>query len=102
MAMPQCAPADRWSGELQNWSLSEFKYVSLVRQSAKIANLNGRAAVSLALSVVQRFGIEPSIWVITMAQGGSMSGSDIGGPAARQRWCLAAGQRWAAEKSGLW
>ncbi len=102
MAVPQCAPVDRWSGELHDWSLSESEYVSLVKEAAKVANPNGRAVISHAFAVVQRFGIEPSSWTTTMARGGSMSGSVIGGPEARQRWCQEAGQRWAADKSGLW
>ncbi len=102
VAMPQCAPVDRWSGELDDWSLSESDYVTLVCETAKVANRHGRAAVSQAFALVQRIGIEPSSWATTMAQGGSMSGSVIGGPEARQRWCKAAGQRWAADKSGLW
>lgn len=102
VAMPQCAPVDRWSGDLDDWSLSESDYVSLVRETAKVANRHGRAAVSHALSLVQRIGIEPSSWATAMAQGGSMSGSVIGGPEARERWCKSAGQRWAADKTGLW
>ena len=102
VAMPQCAPVDRWSGDLDAWNLSESDYVSLVRETAMVANRHGRAAVSQAFALVQRIGIDPSSWAKAMAQGGSMSGSVIGGPEARQRWCKAAGQRWAADKSGLW
>ncbi len=102
VAMPQCAPVDRWGGDLVPWSLSESDYVALVVATASQANKHGRAAVSQAFSLVQRLGIEPAAWATTMTQGGSMSGSVIGGPEARQRWCKAAGQRWAADKSGLW
>ena len=102
VAMPHCAPADRWSGDLDDWSVSEADYVSLVRATATVANRHGRAAVSQAFALVQRIGIEPSSWATAMTQSGSMSGSVIGGPEARQHWCKAAGQRWAADKSGLW
>ena len=102
VAMQQCAPVDRWSGDLDDWSLSESDYVSLVCVTATVANRHGRAAISQAFALVQRIGIEPSSWSTDMAQGGSMSGSVIGGPEARHRWCQAAGQRWAADKSGLW
>jgi len=101
-AMPQCAPVDRWSGDLDTWSLSESDYVSLVRATATVANHHGRSAITQAFALMQRLGIEQAAWTTAMAKGGSMSGSVIGGPEARQRWCMAAGQRWAADKSGLW
>ena len=102
VAMPQCCPVDRWSGDLNTWNLSESDYVSLVCETATVTNRHGRAAVSQAFALVQRMGIDPSSWATAMAQGGSMCGSVIGGPEARQQWCKAAGQRWAADKSGLW
>ena len=55
-----------------------------------------------ALPLVQRLGIKPKAWIATMQEGGSMLGSALGGPEARRRWAVSRGQRWAADKSGLW
>lgn len=102
VAMPHCAPADSWSGDPVRWSLGEAEYVGLVRETGRACAGNGRQAVANALASVRAWGLEPDAWLATMARGGSMSGSVIGGPEARSRWCAHAGQRWAADKSGLW
>jgi hypothetical protein len=87
---------------MSGWSISESDYVALVCATANVANRHGRAAVSQAFALVEHLGINPSSWSTAMSQGGSMSGSVLGGPEARQHWCTIAGQRWAADKSGLW
>ena len=81
MAMPPCAPVDRWSGDLDDWSLSESSYVSLVRETATVANRHGRAAVFLGFALAHPL----------------LSSSHM-----TQSWYQAAGQRWAADKSGFW
>jgi hypothetical protein len=101
-AMPQCAPANSWSGEFPGWGISEQDYVNLVRETALSANRNARGAVENAFALVNQMGIEPTDWLSSMSEGGSMSGTVIGGPEARRRWCDQTGQRWAADKSGLW
>ena len=95
VAMPKCLPQE-------TWSLSESDYVSLVEETARSAVRGGRGAVASAWSIVESLGIKPVAWQATMTKGGAMSGSVVGGPESRRRWCEAAGQRWAADKSGLW
>ena len=63
----------------------------------------GRGVMSAAsLPLLQRLGISPVAWLNSMAKGGSMLGSALGGPEARQRWADSRRQKWAADKSGLW
>ena len=62
----------------------------------------GRAAVASTLEEVRSHGITASAWTEAMGRAGAMSGSVVGGPEARRTWCEASGQRWAADKSGLW
>ncbi len=102
VAMPQCAPDDRWSGDAGRWNLAEADYVALVRETARACSGHGRQAVANAIAVVRSWGIEPAVWTQAMARGGTMTGSVVGGPEARAKWCQAAGQKWAADKSGLW
>lgn len=102
VAMPKCAPHDFLSGEPTTWGISESDYVALVDMTARSAFRNGRSAVSNAWFAVESLGIKPKDWRDTMARGGAMSGSVVGGPEARKRWCDSVGQRWAADKSGLW
>jgi hypothetical protein len=58
--------------------------------------------LNLPLPLVERLGIKPKAWLATMAEAGSMLGSAIGGPEARQRWAASRRQKWAADKSGPW
>ena len=102
VALPKCAPYDSLDGEPTSWSISESDYVVLVDMTALSLSRNGRKVVSDAWSAVETLGIEPKAWSDTMAKGGAMSGSVVGGPEARRRWCDHVGQRWAADKSGLW
>jgi hypothetical protein len=46
--------------------------------------------------------IRSEAWLATMKVGGSMLGSALGDPEARRRWAAGRGQRWVADKSGLW
>jgi hypothetical protein len=101
-ALPQCAPADTLTGSLTGWNISEKEYVALVLETAKLDGRASRVQLAQALQLVQRFDINPEAWLKTMQSSGAMSGSVIGGPAARRKWCEEAGQRWAADKSGLW
>ena len=102
IAMPKCAPYDTVRGESTTWGISESDYVALVEMTARSPSRNGRSAVSNAWIAVKSLGIEPKAWSHTMARGGAISGSEVGGPEARRRWCDSVGQRWAADKSGLW
>lgn len=102
VAMPKCAPHDSYSGEPTTWNINEADYVALVAATARSSARSGRAAVADAWFAIESLGIKSSAWLATMARGGAMSGSVVGGPDARQRWCKAAGQSWAADKSGLW
>jgi hypothetical protein len=87
---------------LTGWNISEKDYVALVQETARLDGRASRAHMAQVLQLVQRFDINPAAWLKTMKSGGSMSGSVIGGPVARRKWCEEAGQRWAADKSGLW
>jgi len=102
VAMPRCAPDDAWSGAPAAWSVDEASYVALVRATAQSPARSGRAAVADAYAIVAAMGIEPVAWTAAMARGGAMSGCAVGSPAARQRWCVATGRAWAADKAGLW
>jgi hypothetical protein len=102
VAMPRCAPHDQGSAMPSTWSLTEQSYVALVHETAACLRRDGRAAVAAALDAVRAHGISATAWIEAMGRAGAMSGSVIGGPDARRTWCAAAGQRWAADKSGLW
>lgn len=103
VAMPQCAPPDSMTGAQERWGISEGDYLDLVDETARqaVAGKRGRRSAQ-ALPLVQRLGIKPEAWMATMIEGGSMSGSVLGGPEVRKRWASSKGQRWAADKSGLW
>ena len=102
VSIPRCSPHDQLSAMATTWSLNEQSYVSLVRETARYLGRDGRASVAAALEEVRARGITASAWIEAMGRAEAMSGSVIGGPEARRTWCEAAGQRWAAEKSGLW
>jgi hypothetical protein len=102
VAMPRCAPHDQRSAMPTTWNLTEQSYVALVHETATCLRRDGRAAVAAALDAVRAHGISATAWIEAMGRAGAMSGSVIGGPDARRTWCAAAGQRWAADKSGLW
>jgi REP element-mobilizing transposase RayT len=102
-AMPQCAPPNDWSGEAGPWHLSEAEYLELVDATARQVVRGKRGALPAgAAPMVERLGIEPRRWLAAMTVGGSMLGSVQGGPEARRRWAEHQGQRWVADKSGLW
>ena len=103
VAMPQCAPPNERTGAQERWTISEGDYLDMVDETARRVATGKRGAMSAeALPLVQRLGIQPEAWIATMQQGGSMLGSALGGPEARRRWAASRGQRWAADKSGLW
>lgn len=102
VALPNCAPADSLSRELPGWSITELEYVDLVQETARLTNKSGRSAVGTALDTIREMGFEADAWSKTMSRGGAMSGSVIGSPESRARWCRKTDQRWAADKSGLW
>ena len=103
VAMPQCAPPNERTGAQERWTISEGDYLEMVDETARRMATGKRGAMSAeALPLVQRLGIQPEAWIATMQQGGSMLGSALGGPEARRRWAASRGQRWAADKSGLW
>ena len=102
VAMPQCAPNDWLSGQLTTWNISEAEYVTLVETTARVSLDSGRNSVSRVWSAIESLGMQPKAWCATMAKAGAMSGSVVGVPEMRRRWCDAVGQRWAADKSGLW
>ena len=102
VAIPQCAPVDSWSGVLPEWDITEQQYVALVQETARMTGRSNRAALAMALPLARRVGIEPAAWIESMSRGGAMSGSVVGAPEARKRWCESTGQRWASDKSALW
>ena len=104
VAMPNCAPPHAWTGGApERWSLGEGDSLDLVDETARqvVAGTRGSMAID-AVPLVQRLGIKPAAWLASMPQGGSMLGSALGCPEARQRWATSRGQKWAADKSGLW
>jgi hypothetical protein len=103
IAMPQCAPPNPITWAQERWTISEGDYLDLVDETARRIVPGKRGALAAAaLPLVQRLGIESDAWIATMAEAGSMLGSAIGGPEARQRWAESRRQKWAADKSGLW
>ncbi len=101
--MPNCAPPNEWTGTQERWSIGEGDYLDMVDETARQVVAGKRGVLSAsALPLVKRLGIEPAAWLAAMAEGGSMLGSALGGPEARQRWAKSRGQRWVADKSGLW
>lgn len=102
VAMPQCAPVDGWSKDMPRWSISESDYLAVVQESARATAGNARHLSGTALALIQSMRLEPQAWSATMGRGGSMGGSVIGGPDAKANWCRVVGQKWAADKSGLW
>ncbi len=102
-AMPNCSPPNEWTSEQQRWGISEADYIDIVDETARQVAAGKRGVLApTALPIVQRLGIKPEAWLATMAESGSMLGSALGGPEARKRWAESRGQRWAADKSGLW
>ena len=67
VAMLQCSFVDCWSGDRDDWSLSESDSVSLVCETATVTNRHGCTAVSQTFPHVQRMGIESSSWATAMA-----------------------------------
>ena len=103
ISMPDCAPPHVWTGEQERWGLGEGDYLALLDDTARQVVAGKRGSMSASsLPLLQRLGIAPAAWVASMAQGGSMLGSALGGPEARQNWVTSRGQKWAADKSGLW
>ena len=103
VAMPKCAPPHLWTGAQERWALGEGDYLDILDETARQVAAGKRGAMSAASRpLLDRLGIAPTAWVHSMAQGGSMLGSALGGPEARQRWAESRGQKWAADKSGLW
>ena len=92
VAMPNCAPPHAWTGAPERGSLGEGDYLDLVDETARqvVAGKRGSMAAD-AVPLVQRGGIKPAAWLASMAQGGSMLGSALGGPEARQRWATSRG-----------
>ena len=103
VAMPNCGPPDAFTGSQERWSLGEGDYLDILDATARQVVAGKRGSMPAhSLPLLQRLGITPAAWLSTMAQGGSMLGSALGGPAARQHWAVSRGQKWAADKSGLW
>lgn len=103
VAMPNCAPPHVWTGEQERWALGEGDYLDILDETARQVVIGKRGVMSAAsLPLLQRLGISPVAWLNSMAKGGSMLGSALGGPEARQRWADSRRQKWAADKSGLW
>ncbi|MEK7415874.1 MAG: hypothetical protein AAB263_21415 [Planctomycetota bacterium] len=103
IAMPQCAPPHERTGAQERWTISEGDYLDMIDETARHLAAGKRGVLAAeALPLVQRLGITPAAWTATMREGGSMLGSALGGPEARQRWATSRGQSWAADKSGLW
>lgn len=103
VAMPNCAPPHPLTGTSERWALGEGDYLDLLDETARQVCAGKRGAMSAgAKPLLQRLGIAPEAWLRSMAQGGSMLGSAVGGPEARLRWAASRGQKWAADKSGLW
>ena len=102
VAMSRCSPHDSGNAAPTAWKVTEQSYLALVRETAQLMGRGGRAAVASTLEEVRSHGITASAWTEAMGRAGAMSGSVVGGPEARRTWCEASGQRWAADKSGLW
>lgn len=103
VGMRACAPANEWTSEPETWGIDEAAYVDLVEQTGRTVASGKRASIAAqAPPLIERLGISGARWHQAMADSGRMLGTVIGGPEARRAWAERAGQRWAADKSGLW
>jgi hypothetical protein len=92
-----------WTGEPESWGIDEAAYVDLVEETGRTLAVGKRGSIpAQAPPLIERLGISEPRWHQAMADSGRMLGSVIGGPESRQAWAEQAGQRWAADKSGLW
>lgn len=77
--------------------------MDLVEETGRTLAVGKRGSIpAQAPPLIERLGISEPRWHQAMADSGRMLGSVIGGPESRQAWAEQAGQRWAADKSGLW